>query len=329
MNEQDKLPISIVSGFLGAGKTTLIRRLLGEPGMAGTAVIINEFGEISLDHLLVKEVAPDVVELPNGCLCCALRGDIIQTLAGLLDLQAEGKARFDHVLIETSGLADPAPIIATVSSHHYLEAAFRMHSVLVVIDGGFGPERYERHPEALGQLLMADAVLISKTDCFPPNEALLALLRDANAAATRLLTEDVTGIVNLLRGQAISGARRFPPAMAVAEHGLGISSVSLALTKSFSRLAFAQALGALTSEQGEDILRVKGIVRFSDSERPGAAIHAVQHTLYPPEWLTSWPDDDIRGRLVIIGMNLDPMELVERFSVAGAALWSAPIHQAA
>lgn len=322
MSELEKLPISIVSGFLGAGKTTLIKRLLGEPDMAGTAVIINEFGEISLDHLLVKEVAPDVLEMPNGCLCCALRGDIIQTLAGLLELRAQGKACFDHVLIETSGLADPAPIVATVSSHHYLEAAFRIHSVLVVIDGGFGPGRYEQHPEALGQLLTADAVVISKTDLGTPNDDLLPHIENTNPSAQRLLALDVAKIIAFLREPTVESTRRFPPAMAVAEHGLGISSVSIALTRPVSRLAFAQALGMLTTERGDDILRIKGIVRFSDSERPGAAIHAVQHTLYAPEWLASWPDDDPRGRLVLIGRNIDPADMVRRFAAAGAALWT-------
>jgi G3E family GTPase len=322
MSELDKFPISILSGFLGAGKTTLLKKLLVDPELSGTAVIINEFGEVAIDQHLVREVAPNVVELPNGCLCCALRGDIVASLSELLELRGNGSIQFDRVMIETSGLADPAPVIATITSHHYLESAFRPHSIVVALDGGFSGQRYEDNSEALAQLVVADAIIVTKTDIHQNYVELLSYVAKANPTAEHFdvaRLDELTGFLHQRRHRRPSS---FSIATPIRQHGQDISSLCLTIPKAISHLDFARSLGMLTMELGDQILRMKGLIKFSDSAHAGAAIHAVQHNLYAPEWFDEWPDqEDGRGRLVVISRGLEPEQILSRLVVIQAQIW--------
>jgi G3E family GTPase len=306
------LPIALLTGFLGSGKTTFLRRVLAAPGMAETAVIINEFGEVGLDHLLVEASPDEVVQLPSGCLCCAVRQDLVRTLYRLLARRAEGLT-FRRIVVETSGLAEPAPVLYTLAADPFLERALRFAAVLTLVDAVAGPATLDRHAEATAQAVVADRLLLTKTDITPPSptliQRLLALNPSAEIAESRTL-DDPAGA--LFRSVPHVGRHRLLFA-APASHTHGIGSFALALRRKMSRLDFARALGGLARDRGEDLLRVKGIVAFADATRP-AAIHAVQHTLYPPDWLDAWPDEARAGRLVFITRGIGQDEVLARFA---------------
>jgi len=315
----EALPISVLTGFLGSGKTTFLRRVLADPAMRDTAVVINEFGEIGLDHLLVAASPDDVVQLPNGCLCCAVRQDLVRTLYGLLARRASAElAPFRRVVVETSGLAEPAPILYTLAADPHLERTLRFDTVLTVVDAVAGLATLDRYAEATAQAVVADRLLISKTDLAPAPEALLAGLAALNPSAEIVqaseLAEPAAALFREVVARPPRPVRRLWSAGA---HSHGISTVAIELRKEMTRLDFAKALGGLARERGEDLLRVKGIVGFADVPSRPAAIHAVQHTLYPPEWFTDWPDADRRSRLVFITRDISSDEILSRFA-AGA-----------
>ena len=318
MNEAP-LPIAVLTGFLGSGKTTFLRRVLASPAMGDTAVVINEFGEVGLDHLLVAASPDDVVQLPNGCLCCAVRQDLVRTLHGLLTRRAEAALPpFRRVAVETSGLAEPAPILYTLAADPYLERALRFDTVLTVVDALAGSSTLERYAEATAQAVVADRLLISKTDLAPAPEALLAGLAALNPSAEIVLAAGLVEPASALFRETGSEPRRPVRRLwSAAVHSHGISTVAIELRQAMTRLDFARALGGLARERGEDLLRVKGIVGFADVPSRPAAIHAVQHTLYPPEWFSEWPDADHRSRLVFITRDIAPDEILTRFA-AGA-----------
>ncbi len=315
----EALPISVLTGFLGSGKTTFLRRVLADPAMGDTAVVINEFGEIGLDHLLVAASPDDVVQLPNGCLCCAVRQDLVRTLHGLLARRAAAALPpFRRVVVETSGLAEPAPILYTLAADPHLERALRFDTVLTVVDALAGRSSLERYAEATAQAALADRLLISKTDLAPVPEAMLAGLAALNPSAEIVLAAELAEPAGALFRQPGAGPTR--PARrlwSAGDHSHGISTAAIELRREMTRLDFARALGGLARERGEDLLRVKGIVAFADVPSRPAAIHAVQHTLYPPEWFTDWPDADRRSRLVFITRDISSSEILSRF-VAGA-----------
>jgi G3E family GTPase len=287
--------------------------------MGDTAVVINEFGEIGLDHLLVAASPDDVVQLPNGCLCCAVRQDLVRTLHGLLARRASADlAPFRRVVVETSGLAEPAPILYTLAADPHLERTLRFDTVLTVVDAIAGSATLERFAEATAQAVVADRLLISKTDLASAPEALLAGLAALNPAAEIVHASELAEPAAALFRAAVSQPRR--PARrlwSAGAHSHGIATVAIELRAEMTRLDFAKALGGLARERGEDLLRVKGIIGFADVPSRPAAIHAVQHTLYPPEWFTDWPDADRRSRLVFITRNISSDEILSRFA-AGA-----------
>jgi len=312
----DTLPISVLTGFLGSGKTTTLRRALASQAMGETAVVVNEFGAVGLDHLLVEASPDEIVQLPGGCLCCAVRQDLVRTLLGLLARRAEGSLpRFRRIAVETSGLAEPAPILYTLAADQRLERMLRLDTVLTVVDNELGLGTLERYAEATAQVVVADRLLLSKTDLAPPSPALLAHLAALNPGAEIVDRQHLADPVSILFGGRRPALRRLRqrPWAAVA-HAHGIATVALRLGAAMSRLDFARALGGLARERGEDLLRVKGIVAFSDVPDRPAVIHAVQHTLYPPEWLAEWPDADRVGRMVFIVRNLEPDVLLTRFA---------------
>ncbi len=311
------MPIAIVTGFLGSGKTTFLRRLLAAPAMADTAVIINEFGEVGLDHLLVAASPDEVIQLPSGCLCCTVRQDLVRSLYRLLAGRGEGDLPpFRRIVVETSGLAEPAPILYTLAADARLEHELRLQTVLTLVDAVAGLATLDRHAEATAQAVVADRLLLTKTDLAPPPPALSGRLEAINPTAEigdAACTGDPGAV---LFASAPSATARQPQRRfwSAATHTHGIATFALALRRPMTRLDFAKALGGLARDRGEDLLRVKGLVEFAD--RPGrpAAIHAVQHTLYPPEWFGAWPDADRTSRLVFIVRDIAADELLARFA---------------
>jgi G3E family GTPase len=325
----EKIPVTVLTGFLGSGKTTLLRNALASPDMADTAVIINEAGEMGLDHLLVKAVAEQVFELPSGCLCCVRRMDIVTTVRDLITRRDTGAiGGFSRIVIETSGLADPAPILYTLAVDPMLGHLVTCQAVVTLVDAVAGQETLLRHPEAASQLAVADRILVTKTDLAPLTAELTALLDGLNGWAERIDTPSAWAPAALLfaKAPAVANRRRFAAQTVApdAAHTAAIRTLSLVLTEAPTRLMFAHALGRLAADHGNDLLRVKGLIRFADRPDRVAVIHAVQHTIYRPDWLEDWPDQDIRSRLVLITRGLAADDLFARFAAFRPVAWSVP-----
>ncbi len=319
----EPIPLSVLTGFLGSGKTTLLSRLLALPDLRDTAVVVSEFGAVSLDHLLLEATADDVVELPNGCTCCAVRQGLADAFYRLLrSRQTAAKPPFRRIVLETSGLADPGPVLYTLSADAFLEASLQLDRVVTTIDIVAGPETLDRYPEAAAQAAVADLLLLTKTDLAPVPRGLVQRLADLNPAAPIVDAAQAEARDLLFRGSPKALPRPRPSASAT--HAHGISALSVRLNRPMNRLGFAVALGGLARDHGEKLLRVKGLVEFAD--RPGgpAAIHAVQHTMYPPRWLERWPDADATSRLVFIIRDLEPDEILRRFAEGEPACIASP-----
>jgi G3E family GTPase len=316
---QDSLPVTVLTGFLGSGKTTLLRRALTAPAFADTAVVINEIGEIAIDHYLVDFVEGEVLELPGGCLCCAVREDLAQTLRGLIERRDSGEIRrFRRIVIETSGLADPGPVLFTLGTDPMLDQRLRLGRVVTLVDAVSGIATLNRFAEAARQAAVADALVISKTDLAPFGAALAARLDALNPGAERISGAAGSDPATVLFAGSRQSAADMPASSA--DHSHGIAAFTIVLKGAVSRLDFARALGGLAQARGNDLLRVKGIVAFADrSERP-AIVQAAQHTMFAPEWLDAWPDDDHRSRLVFVVHDIAVKEILDRFAFASPAL---------
>lgn len=290
----------MVTGFLGCGKTTLIGRLLPDPRLSDTAVIVNEFGEVALDHALIASSTESFIQLTTGCLCCAVRTDLVRTLLELEGRREAGEIAFARVLVETSGLADPAPILAALMSDAALAGRFAIGAVATLVDAELGEATLERHPEARRQVAMADRILLTKTDRAAPSAALRARLAALNPAAT-----PVQGPVDA--GWLLAPAGRlpqeFPP---VALHTAGINSATILRTEPVPALALTLLIQALAEHCGARLLRLKGLVDLAEAPGRPAVIHGVQHVFSAPEFLPAWPDEDRTTRIVLIGEALPP-----------------------
>jgi len=316
----ETLPISLLTGFLGSGKTTFLRRVLETAACADTAVVINEIGAIGLDHYLVETVDGPVLELPGGCLCCAVREDLAATLRGLLTRRDQGSGpKFRRVVIETTGLADPAPILFTLGADAMLDTRLRLDRVVTTVDATTGAGTLARFGEAARQVAMADRLLVTKTDLAPFTGALRDGLLRLNPAVQPLLAADLTDAGALLFGGETSLRPRSWPAPPEGAHTHGVRTEAIVLAHDPSRLDFALALGGLARRRGEDLLRVKGLIRFSDSPGKVAFVQGAQHALYPPTWLADWPDADRRNRLVFVVQDMPLETLLDCFAFAAAA----------
>jgi len=331
---QDSVPVTVLTGFLGSGKTTLLRRALTDPAFFDTAVVINEIGEIAIDHYLVDFVEGEVFELPGGCLCCAVREDLAETLRSLIERRDSGEVRrFRRIVIETSGLADPAPILFTLGGDPMLDQRLRLGRVVTLVDAVAGIATLDRFAEAARQAAVADALVISKTDLAPFSEMLAARLYVLNPGAERISGAAATDPAAVLFVDGAAPHRNPLPARGEREsdaerrtgegdhvHSHGISAFTVILGGAVSRLDFARALGGLAQSRGNDLLRVKGILAFADRPERPAVVQAAQHAMFAPEWLSDWPDHDHRSRLVFVVHDITPGEILARFAFASPAL---------
>ncbi len=323
------IPITLLTGYLGSGKTTLLLRLLAHPGLRDTAVLVNEFGEIALDHQLLYGAAESVVPMDRGCLCCALRSDLADQLDELYSSRMRGEIpRFTRVVIETSGLADPAPILQTLVSEPMLAALYRLDGVVATVDGEHGDRELDAHFESVKQAAIADRIVITKADraAEVSMRALEARVRSLNPAAPILRAANGAvepaaildcGIYDshgrLGSVERWLASRRYRPlhadsvrlAGAAARHDERVRSFAIVYDRPVSGTRLWQGLEALLEASGESVLRVKGIVNVLNQEKP-RVIHIVQHVLYPVATLPDWPDDDRRTRLVFIVRDLAP-----------------------
>src|SRR5215831_18950780 len=313
----ETLPTTLLTGFLGSGKTTLLRRALVSPALADTAVVINEIGEIAIDHHLVDFVEGSVLELPGGCLCCAVREDLARTLRSLLDRRETGEIRrFRRIVVETTGLADPAPILFTLGADPILDHSLHLARVVTLVDAMNGVDTLERFPEAGRQAALADTLVITKSDLAPPSPELVRALDAINDRAERMLAVEMADEGAALFGGRERGDAPAMPAAPAAAHTHGIDAFGVVLDGEMTRLDFARALGGLARERGTDLLRVKGIVRFADRPQRPAVVQAAQHAMFAPEWLDDWPDEDRRSRLVFIVQGIPCEDILAHFAFA-------------
>jgi G3E family GTPase len=316
------IPVVVLTGFLGSGKTTLLARLLRHPGFARTAVIINEFGEVGLDHDLIETSEESFVTLETGCLCCSARGDLARTLADILGRRDRGKvAAFDRVVIETSGLADPAPILHTLMSDPGLVGRLALAGVVVTVDAVNGLKTLERYPQSVKQVAMADRLILTKADLLEDGAGPLgARLSALNPAASleqasfgaidpERLFDIRPGTDKAVRPYAWLGLDRPAAGQARHEHNASghageITCFALSRERPVHAVTLTLFLEALAEHCGEALLRLKGIINIAESPDAPAVIHGVQHVFHPPAWLARWPSHDRRTRLVMIGRGI-------------------------
>jgi G3E family GTPase len=324
----ERPPVSIITGFLGSGKTTLLNRLLQHPGMAKAAVIINEFGEIGLDHLLVATPSENTVLLQNGCLCCTVRGDLVETLADLLVRRGSGGLpAFDRVLIETTGLADPVPVLRTLASEEVIAQRLRTGAVITLVDGVNGAGQLDDCPESVKQAAVADCLLITKSDL--AGKTALAQLRKRLAAINpgAQMHDVVRGEIapDLLFGAALDDpaakrerverwlneaafikAERAPLQAKRGKHGSNVNAFAVRREGPVSAAGLMAWMNLLVALKGANLLRVKALVNVEG--RP-VVVHAVQSVIHEPVELESWPSADRDSRIVFITRDMARAEL--------------------
>lgn len=335
------IPVSLLTGFLGSGKTTVLNKLVRRPELARTVVVINEFGEIGLDHELIESSNEDMVLLQSGCLCCTIRGDLIDTLRSLMARRIAGEiAPFERVIIETTGLADPAPILHTFMSDEALLSSYRLDGVITTIDAATAQTTLDSQIESVKQAAVADRLLLTKTDLVdaPASNALVERLRAINPAAPLVVASHgninpseilEAGLFNpatksidvqrWLKAEAYAwrgdhhhdhhhGDHGHAHRHDVIRHDEHIKAVCLTVDDPIPANAFDTWLTVLLALKGPSLLRVKGILNIAELDGP-LVIHGVQHVFHPPLHMKKWPSKDRRTRIVFITRDIDEAAL--------------------
>lgn len=325
------IPITLLTGFLGSGKTTVLNRLLRHADFARTTVIVNEFGEIGLDHELVVSTTESMVLLQSGCMCCALRGDLLDTLIELVERREAGELDFERVVIETTGLADPAPILHTLLTSVDLSGRFRTDGVVVTVDAATAWNSLTRHEEARRQVALADLILLTKTDLPEAEEpavrqdiaalnpaAPIEVVLNGAVAPSRLtglghfdLSMKSVEAQDWLRQEAVPMPELVD--LEALKHLDAIRSVSWVIDQPLSATAFDLWMDLLMARRGADILRFKGLIHLEDVPHP-FVIHGVQHIFHPPVLLKDWQGEGRCTKLVMIVRDFTDPELQELFS---------------
>jgi G3E family GTPase len=308
-----KIPVTVVTGFLGAGKTTLLRRFLASPAGEGTAVIINEFGSVGIDDALVRASSDDVTLLGNGCLCCNMRSDLQNALRNLVAERAQGTLpQFKRIVIETSGLADPGPILQTFATDRALGGEFHVEVVVAVVDAVGGLDTLAWSVEARKQVILADRLVVSKTDLATPPAVKRLRALNPHAAVHTAVDGDLDPRCLVETDASAAGAAR-SGFVAEAEHSDGILSFVLAEDAPLRWDAFARVMETLIALRGGDLLRVKGLVNVAGCRGP-VVVHVVQHLAHPPVELAAWPDQNRARRLVFITRGIAERQVRDLFA---------------
>lgn len=344
--EGKRVPVTLLTGFLGAGKTTLLNHLIRDPDAGRVAVIMNEFGDVGLDHDLIEEATEETILMQSGCLCCSIRGDLLKTLGKLIARRNRGDLAFDRVVIETTGIADPGPILHSLVVDHIVGPHFRMDGVVTLADAATGPRTLDRQMEAVHQVAMADVIVLSKTDLVTPEavaqfEARLdrinstarhvradhgrvpaGVLFGLSAMRTNVTPADVSDWLGMAKPQPdpLAGLSGFAPkpagpaflpltqAGAHAHHDHRIASASIEVEDPLPASVFDFWLDTLIALKGPDILRMKGIVHVEGMDWP-FVFHGVQHIFDAPVPLKSWSGKDTTSRVVVIARDIDEADL--------------------
>ena len=334
----DKIPITLVTGFLGAGKTTLLNAVLSDSKNGRVAVIVNEFGEAGLDHHLIEKSSDDVVLMQSGCLCCSIRGDLSKTIERLLRKNIINEINFERIVIETTGLADPGPIMQTFLMDNILASNTRLDGVVTVADAINGTSTLEKQFEAVSQAALADLIIISKTDIARPEQIQDLKNQLEKINPTSKIVSSINGIglqdeiwgLNALREKSnynevlswttglepkvseLKNLSGLAPAKTILKpafnHDSKIESCSIILDNPISNTTFDNWLDTLIGVKGSDILRIKGIVFLENIDAP-FVFHGVQHVFDPPVQLKKWPKKDRQSRIVVIARNLSQFQL--------------------
>jgi G3E family GTPase len=334
---RSRIPMTVITGFLGSGKTTLLNALLARPEAANTAVIINEYGEVGVDHDLVQNIAESVTLLDNGCVCCVVRGDLENALRDMFLARRSGEiASFERVILETTGLADPAPVMQAISNDPALTEHYRLDGVITLVDGAQGGKQLTDTVEAVKQAAVADRLVITKSDLTDQQTitTLMAELKAINPTARIVVALNGAVEPEFLLSVGLDRSRVAPEAVdrwlgteQEVDHGHdhhephghthNIVTFTLWFEQPFKRATFERCVELLTSLRGADLLRVKGLVNVDDESGP-VVIQGVQHLFHPPVTLAAWPGADRRSRLVFITRGIQRETVANLFDAVTA-----------